>query len=188
MRHSYIWSGKPAIVLEPRSAQEVSQAVLYAAEQNLALSVRSGGHGISGRSTNTDGIVIDLKHLNTIEVVDPARGVIRLGPGARWGEVAEKLASHGLAMSSGDYGDVGVGGLATAGGVGYFARKHGLTIDHMTAAEAAQFVAGIQAGEDRLWDEVFRGREELDRMDDVYDPHRNVSESELATCGSCVGH
>jgi alkanesulfonate monooxygenase SsuD/methylene tetrahydromethanopterin reductase-like flavin-dependent oxidoreductase (luciferase family)/FAD/FMN-containing dehydrogenase len=135
VRHSYIWSGKPAIVLEPRSAQEVSQAVLYAAEQNLALSVRSGGHGISGRSTNTDGIVIDLKHLNTIEVVDPARGVIRLGPGARWGEVAEKLASHGLAMSSGDYGDVGVGGLATAGGVGYFARKHGLTIDHMTAAE-----------------------------------------------------
>ena len=38
-------------------------------------------------------------------------------------------------MSSGDYGDVGVGGLATAGGIGFLARKHGLTIDHVTAAE-----------------------------------------------------
>ncbi len=38
-------------------------------------------------------------------------------------------------MSSGDYGDVGVGGLATAGGIGYLVRKHGLTLDHLAAAE-----------------------------------------------------
>ena len=38
-------------------------------------------------------------------------------------------------MSSGDYGDVGVGGLATAGGIGFLARKFGLTIDHVTGAE-----------------------------------------------------
>ena len=38
-------------------------------------------------------------------------------------------------MSSGDYGDVGVGGLATAGGIGFLARKHGLTIDHVVGAE-----------------------------------------------------
>ena len=57
------------------------------------------------------------------------------GPGARWGDVAQALAPHGLGMSSGDYGDVGVGGLATAGGIGFLARKHGLTIDHVTGAE-----------------------------------------------------
>jgi FAD/FMN-containing dehydrogenase len=38
-------------------------------------------------------------------------------------------------MSSGDYGDVGVGGLATTGGIGFLGRKHGLTIDHVVAAE-----------------------------------------------------
>ena len=60
---------------------------------------------------------------------------MRLGPGARWGEVARTLAPHGLGMSSGDYGDVGVGGLATAGGIGFLVRRHGLTIDHVVAAE-----------------------------------------------------
>jgi FAD/FMN-containing dehydrogenase len=104
-------------------------------QEEVPLSIRSGGHGISGRSTNDGGIVIDLAKLNQIEVLDPESGRIRLGPGARWGHVARTLSPHGLAMSSGDYGDVGVGGLATAGGIGFLARRHGLTIDHVVAAE-----------------------------------------------------
>lgn len=135
VRHSYVWPGRPALVLQPGSAEEVSQAVLYAKAQSVPFTVRSGGHGVSGRSTNDGGIVIDLRRLNTVDVIDPLRKRIRLEPGARWGEVAQKLAPFGLAMSSGDYGDVGVGGLATAGGLGFFARKHGLTIDHIVAAE-----------------------------------------------------
>jgi len=38
-------------------------------------------------------------------------------------------------MTSGNYGDVGVGGLGTAGGIGYLVRRFGLTIDHAAAAE-----------------------------------------------------
>ena len=50
-------------------------------------------------------------------------------------DVAAALEPHGWALSSGDYGGVGVGGLATAGGIGFLAREHGLTIDHMRSAE-----------------------------------------------------
>jgi FAD/FMN-containing dehydrogenase len=50
-------------------------------------------------------------------------------------DVALALAPHGWALSSGDYGGVGVGGLATAGGVGFLSRAHGLTIDHLRAVE-----------------------------------------------------
>lgn len=135
VRHSYVWSGRPGLVIKPESAEEVSQAVLYARAQDVPLSIRSGGHGISGRSTNRGGIVIDLGAMNTIEVLDAEGERVRLGAGAHWSEVAAKLAEHGLAMSSGDYGGVGVGGLATAGGLGYLARKFGLTIDHVVAAE-----------------------------------------------------
>jgi hypothetical protein len=135
VRSTYLYTGTPGVVIRPESADEVAQALTFAREQDRPLSVRSGGHGISGRSTNDGGVVIDLAKLDQISVLDPAGGRIRLGPGARWGQVARTLAPYGLAMSSGDYGDVGVGGLATAGGIGFLARTHGLTIDHVVAAE-----------------------------------------------------
>ena len=73
--------------------------------------------------------------LTAIEVLDEASRRVRIEPGARWVEVAAALAPHGWALSSGDYGGVGVGGLATAGGIGWLVREHGLTIDHLRAVE-----------------------------------------------------
>ena len=69
--------------------------------------MRSGGHGLSGRSTNDGGIIISLSQMNSIEVIDKATRRIRVGPGARWMTVAEKLEPYGWALSSGDYGGVG---------------------------------------------------------------------------------
>lgn len=136
VRSTYLRGGEPGLVLRPRDAGEVAQAVAFAREHtHVPLSVRSGGHGISGRSTNDGGIVIDLSGMRAMEVVDEARRLVRIEPGARWKDVAAFLEPHGWALSSGDYGGVGVGGLATAGGIGFFAREHGLTIDHLRAVE-----------------------------------------------------
>jgi len=135
VRSTYMRTGTPGLVLRPENVDDVVASLAFARDQDVPLAIRSGGHGISGRSTNDGGIVIDVGRLDRIEVIDPGAGRIRLGPGARWGHVAHALEPHGLAISSGDYGDVGVGGLATAGGIGFLARKHGLTIDHVTAAE-----------------------------------------------------
>ncbi len=136
VRATYMRGGAPGIVLQPDSPGQVSEAIGFARRHpELPLAVRSGGHGISGRSTNDGGIVIDLRALNDIEVLDRDKRLVRIGPGARWMEVAAALGEHGWALSSGDYGGVGVGGLATAGGIGFLAREHGLTIDHLRAAE-----------------------------------------------------
>jgi hypothetical protein len=136
VRSTYMRGGSPGLVLRPGSTDEVVEALAFArAHPDLPMAVRSGGHGISGRSTNDGGIVIDLSRLNTIEVLDRATRRVRIGPGARWMDVAEELQPYGWALTSGDYGGVGVGGLATAAGVGFLARKHGLTIDHLRAAE-----------------------------------------------------
>lgn len=135
VRSTYIRRGKPGLVLRPTSPAEVAAALTYARTQDVPMAVRSGGHGISGRSTNDGGIVLDVGQLNGVELLDEASGRFRAGPGARWGEVAQVLQPHGLGMSSGDYGDVGVGGLGTTGGIGFLGRKHGLTIDHVVAAE-----------------------------------------------------
>ena len=142
-RSGYIRGGKPGLVLRAHDAQGVVEGLGFAREQQargawdgpgrLPFSVRSGGHGISGLSTNDGGIVLDLKALDEVTVLDPASRRVRLGAGATWGHVARALREHGWGMSSGDFGDVGVGGLATAGGVGFMGRLHGLTIDHAVA-------------------------------------------------------
>lgn len=133
---SYLRGGAPGLVLRPKTIEQVQDAVAYAdRHRDLPLGILSAGHGISGRSLNAGGLVIDVGAFNTIDVVDAASGQVRIGPGARWVDVARVLSPHGLAISSGDYGGVGVGGLATAGGVGWFARSHGLTIDHLCAVD-----------------------------------------------------
>jgi FAD/FMN-containing dehydrogenase len=132
MRHTYARAGAPALVLVPDDPSGVRDAVRFSAEHRLAPAIRSGGHG---PSTNDGGVVIDLGRLRQVAVLDPARRIVRAGAGARWGEVAGALRPHGLALTSGDHGDVGVGGLATGGGIGLLARLQGLTIDRITAVD-----------------------------------------------------
>jgi len=134
VKSTYMRGGSPGLVLRPTTTAQVVDALAFARLQPVPLAIRSAGHGISGRSTNDGGIVIDLGAMNAIEVIDQISRRVRLEPGARWMDVAAALEPHGWALSSGDYGGVGVGGLATAGGIGWLAREHGLTIDHLRAA------------------------------------------------------
>lgn len=135
VRSTYMRGGSPGLVLRPRTTGEVASALTFARTHDVPLSIRSGGHGISGRSTNDGGIVVDLSALDDVTILDRAARLVRVGAGARWGEVAAALQPRGWAITSGDYGGVGVGGLATAGGIGFLGRRYGLTIDHVRAAE-----------------------------------------------------
>jgi FAD/FMN-containing dehydrogenase len=130
VRSTYTVRGEPALVLRPYDAAQVAQSLTWTRARGLPLAVRSGGHG--NGSTNVGGVVVDLSGIDGVEVGEGR--LVRLGPGARWAEVAARLAPHGLAISSGDHGGVGVGGLATAGGIGWLAREHGLTIDRVRGA------------------------------------------------------
>ena len=103
VRSTYMRGGAPGLVLRASNPAEVAEAVLFAQAQPVALAVRSGGHGISGRSTNDGGIIIDVSRLNAIEVLDAATRRVRIGAGARWMDVATALAERGWALSSGDY-------------------------------------------------------------------------------------
>lgn len=134
-RKTFMDSGSPAIVVLPRSNDDVALAIKYARDNSLTLSIRSGGHSNVGFGTNDGGIVIDLSDINTTEVIDADRHIVRVGSGARWIDVASTLQSHGLALSSGDTKSVGVGGLTLGGGIGWMVRRDGLTIDNLVAAE-----------------------------------------------------
>ncbi|SDM53790.1 FAD-binding oxidoreductase [Streptomyces wuyuanensis] len=135
LRSTYTTVGGPAAVVLPESAADIAEALRLARERGLPVAVRSGGHGLTGRATNNDGLVIDLGAMRRVDVLDRATGLVRVEAGARWAAVARALAPHGLAISSGDHGNVGVGGLATGGGVGWFVRHYGLTVDRIRAVE-----------------------------------------------------
>lgn len=127
--------GSPAIIAMASSPADVALAIAYAREQSLVISVRSGGHSNAGFGTNDGGMIIDVSQMNEVEVVDKATGRVRIGAGAKWGDVAKALDSEGLAISSGDTASVGVSGLTLGAGIGWMVRKHGLAIDSLQSVE-----------------------------------------------------
>src|SRR4051812_19481613 len=131
-RPDYAAAGEPAIIVRPEAPDEVGRVVRYAAKRNLPLSVRSGGHGAAAFA-NPDGLVLDLSQLDEIDV--HADGTVRIGGGASWGAVADRLQEEGLALTSGDTRSVGVGGLTLGGGIGWMVRGHGLALDSLASAE-----------------------------------------------------
>lgn len=135
LRNVFNKAGSPAVIVRAQTNDDVITAIRFAREHQLALSVRSGGHGLSGLATNNGGLVIDLARFNAVEVLDPERQLVRIGAGAHWGDVALALEPHGLAISSGDTRQVGVGGLTLGGGMGWMVRKYGLAIDSLEAAD-----------------------------------------------------
>lgn len=133
-RTVYSGVGEPAVVVRASVPADVSAAVRFARAHGLVLSVRSGGHSGSAFSTNTGGLVVDLRGLDDITILDEEAGLVRLGAGALWGPVATALGDRGLALTSGDTVSVGVGGLTLGGGIGWMVRSHGLALDNLVEA------------------------------------------------------
>jgi FAD/FMN-containing dehydrogenase len=124
---------RPALIVGPGSAADVAAAVRFARTQGLELAVRSGGHSGAGHSM-TDGLLLDVKRLDAVEV-DAATGTVWAGSGLTAAGLSRALEPHGLVVGFGDTGSVGIGGITLGGGVGFFVRAHGLTIDNLLAAE-----------------------------------------------------
>jgi FAD binding domain len=133
-----VWNGAidlhPALIVRCLNTSDVITAITFAREHHLLVSVRSGGHSIAGYGTNNGGMVIDLSRMKAI-TIDPSKLMARIEPGLTWAEVAQAAHPYGLALTSGDTGSVGVGGLLLGGGMGWMVRKYGLTIDRLRAVE-----------------------------------------------------
>ena len=125
---------RPAVIIRPAVDADVTRAIALARETGLALAVRSGGHSGAGHGTCNGGIVIDLRDMKAIDI-DVAGRTAWAEAGLTAAEFTAAAGAHGLAVGFGDAGSVGLGGLTLGGGVGYLARKHGLTIDNLIAAD-----------------------------------------------------
>jgi FAD/FMN-containing dehydrogenase len=132
--HNSRFDRRPSLVVRAADAADVAAAVRFATGHGLEIAVRSGGHSLKGDGTTEGGLVIDLAALKGL-LIDPEQKLAWAGAGLTAGEVTNAAAAHGLAVPFGDTASVGIGGLTTGGGIGFLTRKHGLTVDHVVAAE-----------------------------------------------------
>ncbi len=132
--HNAMIDRRPALIARCANAEAVAEVVRVAANHDLLLAVRGGGHNGAGLGTCDGGLVLDLGQLNGIDV-DPGARTVRVGGGCTWGEVDRATNEHGLATPSGIISTTGVGGLTLGGGLGHLTRKHGLAIDNLLEAE-----------------------------------------------------
>jgi FAD/FMN-containing dehydrogenase len=125
---------RPLAVVRPTSAEEVAKAVTFARDAGVELAVRSGGHSRAGYGTTDGGIVIDLSEMKALDIDADAKAAW-VETGITAGEYTNATGEQGLVTGFGDAGSVGIGGITLAGGIGFLARKYGLTIDDLLAAE-----------------------------------------------------
>lgn len=132
--HNLAVDKRPAVIARVRDASDVIRALNFGRIHGLEIAVKSGGHSISGQSVNDGGLVIDMGQLNSIEI-DPATRLAWAQPGATAGQMTDAAQEFGLALPLGDAASVGLGGITLGGGIGFLARKYGLTIDSLVAIE-----------------------------------------------------
>ena len=143
----------------PNNASEVSQTILALQSAshgagNWHIAIRSGGHGSDSQNSITDGVILDLSHLNAT-AYDAATKVASVGTGARWGNVYSDLQEQGVSITGGRQSVVGVGGLTLGGGVGWTTPRTGFACDNVVNFEvvlaSGEIVNANASGHPDLW-------------------------------------
>ena len=122
----------PAIIALVVNAEGASEAIKYAKEQNLPVSIKSGGHSFEQFSSNNGGLVINLSLLNQMEW--GSNNELIAGSACLLRDIYDFVLPEGRLLPAGSCGTVGLGGLTLGGGYGLFAREYGLTCDQMLEA------------------------------------------------------
>jgi FAD/FMN-containing dehydrogenase len=133
-----VWNGMidrhPALIARCAGVADVIAAVRFARTHELLVSVRGGGHNITGNAVCEGGLMIDLSPMKSVRV-DPVKRVARAEAGLTWGEYNRETQAFGLASTGGVVSTTGIAGLTLGGGLGWLMGKHGLSCDNLLSAD-----------------------------------------------------
>ncbi len=120
----------PSAVARPIDVRDVRDAIRFTVARGIRVRARSGGHSYAGYSTLSNGVVLDLRTLNAIDV-DRRAGTATIGAGAQLIDIYAGLARKGVTLPGGSCPSVGVSGVTLGGGFGLAGRRFGLTTDNL---------------------------------------------------------
>ncbi len=124
---------QPALVVQCTSTDDIVNAINFARERDLLVSVKCGGHSLPGKSTSDGGMMIDLSQMHSVDVdVDAMK--LRADGGSLLGHIDRAASAHNMMTTTGIVSHTGVGGFTLGGGFGRTDRKMGLAIDNLLAA------------------------------------------------------
>ncbi|MFJ3204292.1 FAD-binding oxidoreductase [Streptomyces sp. NPDC086989] len=119
----------PGAVAYPAHAADVAVCLDFARRSAVPVVPRAGGHSYAGWSTCAGGLVVDVGAMAGLAVEGSG---VRIGAGARLGDVNRALAGRGLGLPTGLCPTVGIAGLTLGGGLGLASRAYGTTSDALT--------------------------------------------------------
>jgi FAD/FMN-containing dehydrogenase len=146
---------RPAIIARCAGAADVIDAVNFARNNNLLVSVRGGGHNVSGNAVCDGGLMIDLSAMKSVRV-SPVDKTARAEPGVTWGEFDHETQAFGLATTGGLVSTTGIAGLTLGGGLGWLMGNYGLACDNLISvdvvtADGQLLIASASRNEDLFW-------------------------------------
>ncbi len=146
---------RPALIARCTGVADVIAAVNFARTNNVLVSVRGGGHNVTGNAVCDGGVVIDLSCMKGVRV-DPVRRTARAEGGATNGDLDRETQVFGLATTGGIVSTTGIAGLTLGGGIGYLNRKYGLACDNLLSADVVTadgrlLTASASENDDLFW-------------------------------------
>lgn len=159
-RRGAVWNARtperyPDLIVIAESEADVVRAVRRAAERDMRIGVRSGGHSWAGNHLRDGGMLLDLSHLRAVEI-DSHAMTAAVEPGCPGNELLAALAEAELFFPAGHCVGVALGGYLLQGGYGWNGRVHGpacmsvRAIDLVTA-DGSLVRADSQENPDLLW-------------------------------------
>jgi hypothetical protein len=120
---------RPVAVAVCANEQDVVTCVNWCRENKVLPVARGGGHSYGGFSTVSNGLVVNIGKLNSVDVSMPGSAVV--GGAALNENVFDATVNGQYFLPVGTCPKVGVGGLVLGGGIGYNTHAYGLTCDHL---------------------------------------------------------
>lgn len=148
----------PIAIVQAGGRHDLAVTVRAAAGLGLRVAPQATGHNALPLGDLSRTILLRTDALTEVQV-DAEAGVAHIGAGARCSDVMAAAHSAGVLAVTGFASDVGIVGFLLGGGLGWFARSHGLAarsitgLDLVTADGALRRVA---AGDD-LFEAVLAG-------------------------------
>ncbi|KAJ5340086.1 FAD-binding domain-containing protein [Penicillium brevicompactum] len=142
-------STTPAIILRPRTADDVAGLISILKTNSLHFAIRVGGHDMFGRYQAESAVTIDLREIAYIHVDREAR-TARIGGGVIVSDLLSVLDQYGMVVPHPIISSVGFVGWATHGGYGLMSSEYGLGVDQILQAKVVGADATVCNANDEM--------------------------------------